>query len=55
MTEVHRRAYVVPTVVTLYPDFLVLCPVVTCMTPILTVPMSPYAFSAGLLCYMIYA
>jgi hypothetical protein len=36
--ELHGRGapYVVPTVVTLFPDVLALCPVVTCMTLVLT-------------------
>jgi hypothetical protein len=40
--ELHDRdaPYVVPAMVTLYPDVLVLCPVVTCMTLILTLPLS---------------
>jgi hypothetical protein len=37
----HDRGapYMVPTVVTSYPDVLVLCPVVSCMTLVLTVTL----------------
>jgi hypothetical protein len=40
--EFHDRGApnMVPTVVTSYPDVLVLCPVVSCMTLVLTLPQS---------------